>query len=56
MTKTRIDENKPNPTAATDENRPTRRPARQPQIRPDAEDVVRLEHERHKILMDLLAK
>ncbi len=56
MTKTRIDENKPNPATATDENRPTGRPARQSETRPDAEDVVRLEHERHKILMDLLAK
>ena len=56
MTKTRIDENKPNPTPETDEYHPARRPARQPQTRPDAEDVVQLEHERHKLLMDLLAK
>jgi hypothetical protein len=56
MTKTHIDENMTNPKAARDENHPTRRPARNPQTAPDAEDVVRLEHERHKVLMDLLVK
>ncbi|MFL0694259.1 MAG: hypothetical protein ACJLUP_19935 [Agrobacterium tumefaciens] len=39
---------------------PTKRQTRQPShgqnVRPDADDVARVEHERHKHLMDLLAK
>lgn len=56
MDKTNIDKKHIDKNATGDKKRPTSRPARSPQERPSVDDVVRLEHERHKVLMDLLAK
>lgn len=46
----------PESTTSSPEERPARRPPLVGKPRPEIEDVVRLEHERHKQLMDLLAK
>lgn len=43
-------------TTSSPEKRPARRPSQGDKPRPEIEDVVRLEHERHKHLMDLLAR
>jgi len=43
-------------TTSSPEKRPAQRPAPVGKPRPEVEYVVRLEHERHKHLMDLLAK
>lgn len=56
MDKTSVDKKPIEPVTPAPEKRPTRRPRRGEKPRPDTDDVVRLEHERHKLLMDLLAK
>ncbi|MBB5274216.1 hypothetical protein HNR26_000254 [Rhizobium rosettiformans] len=43
-------------TTSSPVKRPARKPAHVGKPRPKSDDVVRLEHERHKHLMDLLAK
>lgn len=56
MDKPSTDKTLPESTTSSPEKRPARRTAHVGKPRPEIEDVVRLEHERHKQLMDLLAK
>ncbi|SIQ49347.1 hypothetical protein SAMN05880561_103196 [Rhizobium sp. RU33A] len=56
MDKASVDKKPIEPVTPAPEKRPTRRAKRGEKPRPDTDDVVRLEHERHKRLMDLLAK
>ena len=56
MDKTSVDKKPIEPATPAPAKRQTRKPSHGQNTRPDVEDVARLEHERHKVLMDLLAK
>ncbi len=56
MDNTSVDKKPTEPVMPAPTKRQTRQPSHGQNVRPDAEEVARLEHERHKHLMDLLAK
>jgi len=56
MDRTTVVEKTNEPVTPPPAKRQIREPSHRQNVRPDVDDVARLEHERHKHVMDLLVK